>query len=162
MAAPPPPEDSASGAGPGPVRFERTFEVQPADIDERGHVNNTVYVRWVQDVAASHWEAGASRTQRAALAWVLLRHEIDYKHPALPGDQVLARTWVGEASGATFERHVELLRAADRRLLARSRTVWCPVDAQSGRPRRVTAEVQACFSRPAPPASLDAARRRSD
>ncbi len=139
---------STADSGSQPFRFERIFEVGPGDIDDRGHVNNTVYVRWVQDVASAHWENAASPTQRTALAWVLLRHEIDYKHPALPGDRVLARTWVGEASGATFERHVELLRAADQRLLARSRTVWCPVDARSGRPRRVTAELQACFRIP--------------
>ena len=138
-----------------PVRFERRFHVEPADIDDRGHVNNVVYVRWVQEAAAAHWESAASPEQLAALAWVLVRHEIAYKHAAMPGDHILARTWVGEAAGATFERHVELFRESDRRLLASSRTLWCPVDARSGRPRRVSADLQACFH--APPAPGQAA-----
>src|SRR2546427_3548184 len=51
----------------------------------------SVYVRWVQDVAAAHWESATSPAERAEIAWVVLRHEIDYKHPARPGDQVIAR-----------------------------------------------------------------------
>ena len=130
--------------------FEMTFDVLPADIDERGHVNNVVYVRWVNDVAIAHWTLGATEEQRTALAWVLMRHEIDYKDAALPGERVIARTWVGAAEGLSFERHVELLREKDRKLLARSRTLWCPVDATTGRPKRVPAEVREAFSVPHP------------
>jgi acyl-CoA thioester hydrolase len=136
---------SAESSAP---RFVKLFGVEAQDIDERGHVNNTVYLRWVQDVATAHWQAAATAEQRTAIAWVVLRHEIDYRHPALPGDQILARTWVGPASGLSFERHTELLRAADQQLLARARTVWCPVDALSGRPRRVTGDLRARFSAP--------------
>ena len=132
-----------------PVRFEHTFRVEPGDIDDRGHVNNTVYLRWVQAVAAAHWQAAATPAQLAAIAWIVLRHEIDYQHPALPDDEIVVRTWVGPATGATFERHTEILRAADQRLLSRARTVWCPVDARSGRPQRITAELRECFYGPA-------------
>lgn len=140
--------DPSAPTGLHPVHFEHTFPVELSDIDERGHVNNTVYLRWVQDVAAAHWRAAAEPGQYQAIAWVAVRHEIDYKHPALPGDRILARTWVGEAVGARFERHTELLRATDRRVLARARTLWCPVDAGSGRPRRITAELRDRFYRP--------------
>ena len=126
--------------------FETTFEVTPADIDERDHVNNVVYVRWVNDVATMHWRAGATPAQQAELAWVLLRHEINYKDAALPGDRIRARTWVGHAEGLKFERFVELTREADGKVLAHSRTTWIPVDARTGRPRRVPAEVRERFS----------------
>lgn len=53
---------------------------------------------------------------------------------------------MGTAEGLAFERHVELLREGDRKLLARSRTLWCPVDAGTGRPKRVPAEVREAFS----------------
>jgi len=120
-----------------PVRYERMFHVAAADIDELDHVNNVVYVRWVQDVAAAHWESATSPAERAEIAWVVLRHEIDYKHPARPGDQVIARTWVGPPSAARFERHTEILRARDQRLLARARSLWCPVHPGTGRLRRI-------------------------
>ena len=120
-----------------PVRYERAFHVAADDIDDLDHVNNVVYLRWVQDVAAAHWESATSAAERAEIAWVVLRHEIDYKHPARPGDQVIARTWVGTPSAATFERHTEILRARDQRALARARSLWCPVHPGTGRLRRI-------------------------
>lgn len=133
------PERTPAGGPPGtePVRFERIFPVAAGDIDDRGHVNNVVYVRWVQDVAAAHWESATTLEERAAIAWVVLRHEIDYRAPAMPGDEILARTWVGAPTAATFERHTEMLRARDGQLLARARSLWCPLSAATGRPRRI-------------------------
>ena len=133
---------------PAPAdRFELSFEVTPGDIDDLGHVNNVVYLCWVQDVAIAHWRAAASPAQQEQLAWVALRHEIDYKHPALPGDGIIASTWVGSAEAVRFERFVEILRAADRRLLAQSRTLWCPVSRSTGRITRVDDAVRRVFSR---------------
>lgn len=131
------PAPPRSTPGPEPVHFERVVQVAPGDIDDRGHVNNVVYVRWVQEVAAAHWESTTTQEERAAIGWVVLRHEIDYRHPAMPGDEIIARTWVGTATAATFERHTEILRASDRRLLAQARSLWCPVNAGTGRPRRI-------------------------
>ncbi len=94
--------------------FELLVRVAPTDIDGLQHVNNTVYLRWVQDAATAHWEALASAEAQAAIVWVVLRHEIDFKSPALAGDEILLRTWVGKASRLTFERFTEILRARDR------------------------------------------------
>ena len=134
--------------GRQPLAFEQRRHVEAADLDEQLHVNNVAYVRWVQDIALAHWRALASAATRAELAWVALRHEIDYLSPAVLDDEILVRTWVGPAEGLTFERHTEVLRARDGRPLARSRTLWAPVDARTGRPRRVSAEVRALFSAP--------------
>ena len=126
--------------------FELTLAVEPADIDALGHVNNVVYLRWVQDIAIAHWRAVASAADQERFLWVVVRHEIDYKQAALLGDGILARTWVGSATRIKFERHTELLRASDRCLLAKARTVWCPIDAVTGKPTSVSAEVRAGFS----------------
>jgi acyl-CoA thioester hydrolase len=128
------------------TRFERPLTILLEDIDGLGHVNNVVYLRWAQDIATAHWEAAATAEQQAALAWVALRHEIDYKHPALPGDAVLASTWVGTADAVRFERFVEILRAHDRKLLAAVRTLWCPISRTTGRVTRVDHAVRAVFS----------------
>jgi len=129
-------------------RFEVSIPVQAADIDQLGHVNNVVYLRWVQEAAVAHWRAAATVTQQAAVAWVVIRHEIDYKRAARMGEDVIARTWVGTASTHAFERHTEIVRATDRSLLARARTLWCPIDMRSGRPIRVDHEVRERFSVP--------------
>ena len=126
--------------------FEMIVSVSPGDIDEQDHVNNTVYLRWVQEVATAHWQAIASSEAQDSIRWVVLRHEIDYKTPACLGDNVVLRTWVGKATRLTFERFTEMRRNSDGHLLSAARTLWCPINAQTGRPVRVSAEVREQFS----------------
>jgi acyl-CoA thioester hydrolase len=131
--------------------------VQPGDIDEQNHVNNTVYLRWVQDVATAHWKSLASAEAQSAIGWVVLRHEIDYRTPACLGDEVILRTWVGAASRLKFERFTEVRRKSavrtdsssveiDNELLSQARTLWVPIDVRTGKPTRVSADVRARFS----------------
>lgn len=129
-----------------PEAFEMTVDVALADIDGLGHVNNIVYLRWVQEVAVAHWRTIAPPEAQSALTWIILRHEIDYRHAAYLGDPILLRTWVGGATRLKFERHTEILRAADRTLLAKALTLWCPIDTRTGRPTPVSPEVRALFS----------------
>lgn len=128
--------------------FEITITIEPEDIDVLGHVNNLTYVRWVQDAAVAHWRAVAPLADQKKVMWLVLRHEIDYKQPARLEDTILARTWVGTATRLKFERHTELLRASDCALLAKARTLWCPIDAATHRPITVSPAVRACFSVP--------------
>ena len=134
--------------------------VLPGDIDEQNHVNNTVYLRWIQEVATAHWKSLASAESQAAIGWIVLRHEIDYKMPASLGDEILLRTWVGKASRLKFERFTEIRRkiggdfdpppdgfaVANNQVLAQARTVWVPIDVRTGKPTRVSADVRARFS----------------
>jgi acyl-CoA thioester hydrolase len=129
-----------------PPAFEITITVEVTDIDALGHANNVAYVRWVQDAAVAHWRAAASLDDQARLLWVVVRHEIDYKHPAYLGDCIIAKTWVGGATRIRFERHTELLRSGDCLLLAKARTLWCPIDAATGKPVSVGPDVRARFS----------------
>ena len=130
-----------------PDAFEVPIAVQPADIDELGHVNNVTYLRWVQQAAVAHWRVVASAADQAKLSWIVVRHEIDYKMAAHLEDEILVRTWVGTATGVRFERHTEIVRAHDRALLAKARTIWCPIDAETRRLAAVSGEVRARFSR---------------
>jgi acyl-CoA thioester hydrolase len=125
--------------------FEIEVRIEPGDVDGMGHVNNIVYVRWIQEVAMAHWSAVAPADAQAAMTWVVLRHEIDYLRPARPGDRVRARTWIGAGESLRYERFTEIV-GDDGTVLARARTLWCPVDITTGRPRRVPPEVRAAFS----------------
>src|SRR5205085_5809297 len=88
--------------------FELTLTASGEHIDELGHVNNAVWVQWIQQVAVAHWVSVAEPVHKDAYYWVVVRHEIDYLRAAHEGDQVTARTWVGEAPhGARFDRFVE-------------------------------------------------------
>lgn len=126
--------------------FEQTVRVGRGDLDERTHVNNVVYVRWVQEIAIAHWRALAPPEDQEAVAWVVMRHEIDYLSPALEGDEVILRTWVGKAQKLAFERFTEIVKASTGVVLARGRSLWCPVAPTSGRPTRVSPEVRKRFS----------------
>jgi acyl-CoA thioester hydrolase len=125
--------------------FELTLTAGPEHIDELGHVNNAVWVQWIQQVAVAHWENAADPTHKDAYYWVVVRHEIDYLRAAHEGDRILARTWVGEApKGARFDRFVEFT-GPDGKICVRSKTQWAIIDKALGRPIRVPPEVVAPF-----------------
>jgi acyl-CoA thioester hydrolase len=128
--------------------FELSFTVEPGDIDQNGHVNNVVYVRWTQDIAIAHWRAAAPEEDQQKLFWVVLRHEIDYKRPSVLGDVLAARTWVGHAAGLRFERHTEFLNRSSGTLVAKAFTIWCPMDLETRKPKNVSADLRSMFSQP--------------
>ncbi|MES2897464.1 MAG: thioesterase family protein [Pseudomonadota bacterium] len=131
---------------PGRQVFTRTFTPTASDIDENGHVNNVVYVRWIQDMATSHWRALQPDDEQTLWAWIVLRHEIDYRRALMPGETATAMTWVAEApEGPRFDRFVRI-DGPDGGMCAQARTVWCLVDAQTGRPKRVTPDIVARFT----------------
>ena len=125
--------------------FELAFTARPEHIDELGHVNNAVWVQWIQQVAVAHWESLPPQAHRDAFFWVVVRHEIDYSRAAREGDRITARTWVGEAPrGARFDRHVEFVDP-ERKVCVRAKTAWAIIDRTTGRPIRVPAQVVAPF-----------------
>jgi acyl-CoA thioester hydrolase len=125
--------------------FERRITATEADIDELGHVNNAVWVRWIQDMATAHWEAVAPPEHREAYVWGVVRHEIDYLRAVVRGETVTGRTWVAEApKGARFDRLVEFT-GTDGKARVRARTTWAILDKATGRPLRVPADVAAPF-----------------
>jgi len=125
--------------------FTRTFVAQPAHIDELGHVNNTVWVQWIQDMATAHWDAVARPQDREAFFWVVVRHEIDYRGNVSEGAAVTATTWIeGPAQGAKSLRRVEFADAGGKRLVSAA-TTWAMLDKATGRLARVRPEVLAPF-----------------
>ena len=125
--------------------FEYPIVASETDIDELGHVNNAVWVQWIQQVAVAHWGAVADAAHVDAYIWVIVRHEIDYLRAAVAGDRITARTWVGEAAkGARFDRHMEFI-GEDGKICVRAKTQWAIIERLSGRPIRVPPDVIAPF-----------------
>ena len=124
--------------------FTRLFTATPADIDELGHVNNAVWVRWIQTLATDHWQAAVTADHIAAYVWVVIRHEIDYLGNLQDGESVTARTWVADAPvGAKFDRYAEFTK--DGRAVVRAKTTWAVLDRVSGRLIRVPKDVPGRF-----------------
>jgi acyl-CoA thioester hydrolase len=138
--------------------------VAPSDIDELAHVNNAVYVRWVQEAAVAHsravgWTVSDYLARRAA--FLVRAHEVEYLRPALAGDPIAVETRVVAMSIATADRFTTIRRSGE--LLARARTHWAFVDLESGRPVRIPPELRERFPLETPDAAAAprAPKRRS-
>lgn len=119
------------------------IKVIEADIDDLNHVNNIVYLRYVQEAAGRHWYTVVPEELSTKIIWVVRRHEIDYLKPAFLGDELTVKTWVDNFTGVTSDRHCEILRGNE--VLARSRTLWVSLDANSKRPKRIGEEIAGLF-----------------
>jgi acyl-CoA thioester hydrolase len=127
------------------TRFTLAITATDDDIDELGHVNNAVWVRWIQRIATEHWAAVAPAAHQAAYSWVVTRHEIDYRGNVKAGETVTAETWVDKPpQGARFDRHVRFL-GDDGRVKVEAVTTWALLDRASGRLLRVRPDVAAPF-----------------
>ena len=96
------------------TRFSKTFTAAPEHIDELGHVNNAVWVQWVQDLATAHWQDTARAEDRDTYIWVVIRHELDYRGNIAVGEQAEGETFIpGAPSGAKFDRRIVVGRYVD-------------------------------------------------
>lgn len=127
------------------MAFTLTKTAADADIDELGHVNNAVWVKWIQDIAVAHWAAVATPDQQDTYIWVVTRHEIDYRGNVGPGETVTGETWVPEPPrGARFDRHVRFT-GADGKVKVEAVSTWALLDRATGRLLRVRPELAAPF-----------------
>jgi acyl-CoA thioester hydrolase len=79
--------------------FTYTHIVLKNELDTLDHVNNVVYVQWIQDVSTKHWNDLTKNNPDLNYVWVVTRHEIDYKGQAVLGDEITFKTWVGVTKG---------------------------------------------------------------
>lgn len=121
-----------------PHIFYLPITVAVDDIDGLNHVNNIVYLRYVQEAAIGHWKT-VPQEIASQIIWMARRHEIDYLKQAFLGEELVAKTWVDDFVGVKSIRHCEIMRGEE--VLARSVTHWISLDAQTLRPKRITEEI---------------------
>jgi acyl-CoA thioester hydrolase len=129
--------------------YERTRVVQAGDLDGLGHVNNTVWVRFVVELADAHSTSlgfGYKGTRELGGLWIVRRHELDYHASAGEGETLVEQTWVSSMRGARSIRHARFTREADGALLLSSTTHWAYVDPATQRPRRIHPTLLAAFT----------------
>ena len=117
--------------------FEYIIKVAPEHIDELNHVNNVVYVQFMQEVADKDWKHFVPKELNDGVIWVLRRHDIDYLNKAILGDELLVRTWTGEHSTVTWDRHYEIIRLSDQKKIITAKSIWVLLDKLTGRPKRI-------------------------
>tara|TARA_R110002124_G_scaffold229647_2_gene394821 strand:- start:127 stop:534 length:408 start_codon:yes stop_codon:yes gene_type:complete len=125
--------------------FALSITARPDDIDELGHVNNAVWVRWIQDMATAHWNAIAPQEAIDRYIWVVTRHEIDYRGNVGAGETVTGRTWISEPpKGARFWRNVSFT-GPDDKIKVFAKTNWAIIDQARGRAVRVPSDLADLF-----------------
>lgn len=127
--------------------YRHKFTIREDVIDENGHVNNVVYVQWMQDIAVAHSNAlgCTSMTRDVGATWVVRSHKVEYLSPAFAGEEVEALTWVVNFRKVRSLRRYKFVRIRDNKVLARGETDWVLVDAETGRPRIIPEDVRGAF-----------------
>ena len=128
--------------------YSYEFVIPRSAVDENGHVNNVMYVQWMQDAAVRHYEAmgGTGPTQAIGATWVVRSHLVEYLSPAFEGERIQVLTWVADIRRVRSLRHYRFIRVTDEQLLVRGETDWVFVDAKNGSPRAIPAEVARLFT----------------
>ena len=129
---------------PGKVSFQHSIKVQMHDIDALNHVNNLVYLQWVLDISGLHWNSLATKQINEKYVWVVLRHEIDYINQAHLNDIITVYTWIDENEGVKSTRIVHIY--CEDKLLIKSKTVWCLLDAKTLKPKRIGEDILQLFT----------------
>jgi acyl-CoA thioester hydrolase len=126
--------------------YSKTITIPASAIDENGHVNNVVYVQWMQDIAVEHYASlGGIAAQGNESTWVVREHKIEYLLPAFVGEEIEIHTWVENIRRVRSLRKYEFVRKAGGKVLVRGETDWVFVDIRTGAPMPIPQEVVKVF-----------------
>jgi acyl-CoA thioester hydrolase len=123
--------------------FRHAVAIRPADIDQMGHVNNSVYLRWVQEAVVDYWQSVAPPDAVAQHLWVALKHEISYLKPTFLQDIVVAEVIAEKVEGARAYFTTVVKRGQE--VLSEVKSCWCCLDAATQRPARLARDVISRF-----------------
>ena len=127
--------------------LEKEITVSKNDLDDLNHVNNVIYIHWVQEIAKEHWKSLVSNEIIKNYYWVLLEHQIKYLNPALLNDKIMIKTYIEKTEGIRSNRIVEIYNSNNDKLLVKSKTIWCLINAKTNKPNRITDEIRKAFNR---------------
>lgn len=129
--------------------FKMVRAVEWRHIDPNQHVNNAMYMAYIEDcgvqvAAAFDWPM--TRMMEAGFGIVARRYRIEYKQSAVMDDELEVATWISDVKRATVVRHYTITRVADGALLARAHVLWVWINLESGRPIRIPDDFLAAFA----------------
>ena len=127
--------------------LEKEIIVSKNDLDELNHVNNVVYIHWIQEIAKEHWKSLVSNEIIKNYFWVLLEHETKYLNPAFLNDKIRLKTYIEKTDGVKSSRIVEIYNKDTNKLLVTSKTIWCLINSKTNKPNRIIDEIRQAFSK---------------
>ncbi len=126
--------------------LEQEITVTKNDLDDLNHVNNVIYIQWIQEIAKNHWKNLVSNEILNNYYWVLLEHHIQYHNPAFLGEKIKITTYIEKTEGVKSSRVVEIYKKETNQLLVTSKTIWCLINANTNKPNRINDEIKKAFS----------------
>ena len=124
-------------------RFEYELEVLFRDCDPMGHVNNAVYLTYLEAARFAWWRNAFGAQGLKEHGFIVARAEIDYRKPALPGDRLLVRLRVEDIGRSSFKVGYEILNARTRELVAEAKSVQVAFDYTQGKSVPISAILRA-------------------
>lgn len=121
------------------VSYQDSIIVSKEHIDNLNHVNNVVYVQWINDISEKHWKTISTPDINSKYLWVVLKHEVDYLGEAVLGDELIIKTYVGESVGVKSIRYVEIYN--NSKPIVKGKTTWCLIDLKSHKPKRIEIDI---------------------
>lgn len=128
-----------------PSLITYTITVPQSAIDDYGHVNNVIYLQWMQDAAIRHPESIVEYQLPENRGWFAREHRIEYLTPAFVGHEIEVRTWIADYKRVRAIRKYEFFRKADDRVITKGETPWIFVELTTGKPITIPLEIQALF-----------------
>ena len=125
------------------ISYSKKITVESKHLDELDHVNNVVYLQWVQEISKEHWLSKTNKEVNTNYFWVVRSHHLEYKKQTFFGDELLVKTYVENYSGPLSVRVVEFY--AGEKLVVVARSMWCLLDAGTKKPARVPEEIMNLF-----------------
>lgn len=128
--------------------YTRRFRVRHYELDSFGHVNNAVYVNYMQEAAieaSADAGFGPAWYNERGTSWVIRRLSIRYLLPAFYKDELNVKTWISDVRRATCTREYLITRANDSARIARARVQWVYLDSITGRLARLPEEIREAF-----------------
>ena len=127
--------------------YSHQITIPETAVDPNGHVNNVMYVQWMQDIALNHYDfiGGTDPTYALGATWVVREHKVEYLLPAFANEEIEVQTWVVNIRRVRSLRKYRFFRISDGMLLVRGETDWVFVDLDTGRPRRIPEEIVNIF-----------------
>jgi acyl-CoA thioester hydrolase len=123
--------------------YEYEVDVAASEIDEMGHVNNAVYLTWVQAAVLRHWRRLVPKEVAAAHLWVALKHEISYLRPAFIDDHIVVKVALQKLRGARAFYKTIINNGDD--VLVEVESCWCCLDSATRKPVRLASDIVARF-----------------
>jgi acyl-CoA thioester hydrolase len=146
------------------VRHVYDCPLRWADMDSLGHVNNVVYVDYLQELRVDMLRIHAPGPEAADLAEgvVVVRHELEFVRPLVYRDRpVRVEGWCEQVRAASFRLGYEILDPegpnGDRQVYVRASSMLAPFSFASHRPRRIGERERVALQRYAEPAMLEPA-----